>query len=400
MAWIETRTSPAGRVTHGVKWRQAGRKHSETFETKAEALRFQADVIGAGEQWPANWIRGVGYTATPEAERIENSPAETPAAPLLLDEAIAYTESKRHTKAAPEHRMKMRRDFVRLLGPAVPGRRGHSGIGEALGATPIDQVDRAAVQVWLDDLAELYSFKTVKGYRAALGAVLRVWALDHGTPNPVDGTFNDGAESTFEPVFLAAWEVDLIVEQLPTEQDRVYVELLVGTGMRKGEALALRVGDLDLTGQFPAVQISKARKHGHDGTHRIGTTKTRSSRRTVTIDPELVELLSRFVAGRHPSETLFDLGNEGTWQRNHWTPALDRAKLADAPRIHDLRHTHASLLLAGGEQLFTVSKRLGHRTIQITADTYGHLDRSSDIAAAATISRVRRPGSSRSLRAV
>lgn len=388
MAWIESRKTPTGRTSHGVKWRQDGQKQSETFATRAEALRFQADVIGAGERWPDGWIRGVGYTPIPEADRLAAAPAAAPrpASPTLLAAAVAYTDS-RHTKAGPEHRIKMRRDFERHL-------------GEDLGATPIDEVTRAQIQEWLDDQAERYAFKTIKTRRASLGAVFRVWCQEHGGANPVEGTRNDGAESAFEPVFLQPWEVDAIVEHLPTVQDRVYVELLVGTGMRKGEALALRVGDLDLYRQHPAVRIVKARKHGHDGVHRIGTTKTRSSRRTVTIDPVLTEMLQAFTKGRAPVETLFDLGNEGTWQNKHWAPARAKAMLTANPRIHDLRHTHASWLLADGMPLFAVSKRLGHADIQTTANIYGHLDLSTDISAVAAIGRARHPETAGKLRLV
>jgi integrase len=390
MAWIEARKAPTGHTSHRVMWRQGERKQSETFASRAEALRFQADVIGSGERWPDGWIRGLGYSPVPEAERIAGPALPIDQrSPTLLAEAIAYTASK-HTKAGPEHRMKMRRDFERHLA------------GE-LGDTPIDEVTRAQIQEWLDDQAERYTFKTIKTRRASLSAVFRVWVYEHGGSNPVDGTRNDGTiESKVEPVFLAAWEVDAIVEQLAGDPHHggVYVETLVGTGMRKGEALALRVGDLDLRAEHPAIRISKARKHGHDGVHRIGTTKTRSSRRTVTIDPDLTALLRGFTEGRAPAETLFDLGNEATWQRNNWVPALRAAQLANNPRVHDLRHTHASWLLADGMPLFAVSKRLGHSDIQTTANIYGHLDRSTDIAAAASISRVRRPEARPPLRAV
>jgi integrase len=342
MASIETRKNRTGQVTsYRVVWRQHGTRQSEAFapDNQRDAERFQLAVKHAGERWPDDWVRGFGPrdAIVPEADRLTS--AAKPTAPTLLAEAVAFTTSK-HTKAGPEHRMKMRRDFERHLA------------GE-LGDTPIDEVTRAQIQEWLDDQAERYTFKTIKTRRATLSAVFRVWVYEHG-----------------------------------------------GTGMRKGEALALRVGDLDLGAEHPAIRISKARKHGHDGVHRIGTTKTRSSRRTVTIDPDLAALLRGFVAGRAPSETLFDLGNEGTWQRNRWVPALRAARLADNPRIHDLRHTHASWLLADGMPLFAVSKRLGHSDIQTTANIYGHLDRSTDIAAAASISRVRRPEARPPLRAV
>lgn len=377
-------------VSYRVIWRENGVRQTETFarDNQEDAERFQLAVKHAGGHWPPHWIRGVGFPSDliPQVDLLATRvKATAPTAPTLLAAAVDYTGS-RHTKAGPEHRLKMRRDFERLLGD--------------LGAMPIDTVARDDVQAWLDDLAERYAFKTIKTLRAQLGAVFRVWTLEHGGGNPVDGTRNDGGETDAEPVFLAAWEVDAILAQLPNAAHRAYIETLVGTGMRKGEALALRVGDVDLTSQHPAIRITKARKHGHNGVHRIGTTKTRSSRRTVTIDEDLVAILREHIAGRPGSDLLFDLGNEGTWQRNHWVPAVRAAQLAENPRIHDLRHTHASWLLAEGMPLFAVSKRLGHSDIQTTANIYGHLDRSTDIAAAVAIGRVRHPETRTPLRVV
>jgi integrase len=372
-------------------WRQGDRKQSETFASRAEALRFQADVIAAGERWPDGWIRGLGYTPVPEAERIAGPALPiNKTSPTLLSAALAHFAdgANRYTKAAPEHRLKMRRDLARHLA------------GD-LGNTPIDEVTKDQVQDWLDDQAERYVFKTVKGRRAALGAVFRVWCREHGGINPVEGSYNDGAQSAFKPVFLKPAEVDAIVAQLPTDQDKVYVELLVGTGMRKGEALALQIWDLDLDDDEPSIDINKARKHSHSGgVHRIGDPKTDSSRRIVGIDDALAERLRDFTRGRAGSENLFDLGNEGTWQRLHWAPARARAGLRKNPRIHDLRHTHASILLSKKASLFEVSRRLGHKDIQTTANIYGHLDRTADVGLAAVYGAARHPEQPRKLRVV
>jgi integrase len=56
-----------------------------------------------------------------------------------------------------------------------------------------------------------------------------------------------------------------------------------------------------------------------------------------------------------------------------WVPALRAAKLAERVRIHDLRHTCASLLIAHGEHPKAIQEHLGHSSIQVTIDRYGHL---------------------------
>jgi integrase len=381
MAGLETRRNSSGEVvSYRVIWRQDGARQSETFLDHKQALDFKRDVQLWGNTWPDGWIRRWGYQldAIPESERIAT---KVPAAkaPALLSVALAHFADgpNRYTKSAPEHRLKMRRDLERHLA------------GD-LGNTPIDEVTREQVQDWLDDQSERYVFKTVKGRRAAVGAVFRGWCREHGGINPVEGSYNDGAQSAFKPVFLKQGEVDAIIEQLPTLQDKVYVELLVGTGMRKGEALALQIWDLDLDRN--EIDINKARKHSHrGGVHRIGDPKTDSSRRIIGIDDDLADMLRDFTAGRAGAETVFDLGNEGTWQNNHWAPARVRAGLRKNPRIHDLRHTHASILLSKGARLLAVSRRLGHKDIQTTANIYGHLDRTEDAGLAAMYGAARHP---------
>lgn len=70
-----------------------------------------------------------------------------------------------------------------------------------------------------------------------------------------------------------------------------------------------------------------------------------------------------------------------------WGPALDELgdQLRARPRIHDLRHTHASWLIAAGVPLTLIQRRLGHESIKTTSDRYGHLAEGADAAAAAAL---------------
>ena len=77
---------------------------------------------------------------------------------------------------------------------------------------------------------------------------------------------------------------------------------------------------------------------------------------------------------------------EGTPLRRHnfsrrvWKPAVTAAELVPAPRFHDLRHTHVALLIAAGVPMKAISERLGHTSIVITMDRYGHLQPDVDDA--------------------
>ena len=69
------------------------------------------------------------------------------------------------------------------------------------------------------------------------------------------------------------------------------------------------------------------------------------------------------------------------FRRRTWLPAV-RASIGEPLRFHDLRHTHAAMLIAQGEHPKVIQLRLGHSSIQVTLDTYGHLFEGLDEAAA------------------
>lgn len=107
----------------------------------------------------------------------------------------------------------------------------------------------------------------------------------------------------------------------------------------------------------------------------IGTTKS-SNKRDVPVSAAVNRMLaSRAASG---GEHLFTntVGNRITHSNFYhavWAPILDRANLGRRPRIHDIRHSHASFLLNNGVPTMVVSKRLGHASIKVTVDRYGHI---------------------------
>jgi integrase len=365
-AHVEARKLSAGQLVYRVRFRHDGRYRAITFDGVDKSAAY--DFKDAVEAFGAGHALTLLEQQNPHLAPMERAAPPKPV-PTLLDAALAHTESK-NTRAAAEHRMKMRRNFERHL--------------DELAAMPVDTVTRGDIQAWCDDLvADGYKYKTIKNLRSDISTVYKFLLLAGAvTSNPVLGTSIDAdPDDSRDPVFLQHWEFDAIAGFLSGE-DRAYIELLAGTGMRKGEALPLRVGDLELgANAIPAVRVHRALKHGHDGNHRIGRTKTKAGMRTVVIDDDLTELIRVHVRGRAPGDLLFPAhGNDGTWQRNIWVPAIDASGLPTdrRPRIHDLRHTHASWLLAEGLSLFGVSKRLGHKKMSTTSDLYGHLDQSGD----------------------
>jgi integrase len=177
--------------------------------------------------------------------------------------------------------------------------------------------------------------------------------------------------------------------------------LLLGTGLRLGEALGLRWSDIDFAAGTLAVRgtlVSVPRharpvapKWSRTGLRlRLAEPKTDASRRTIALPDFVVDAL-RVHEEQQASLPLNFLGLAFTSPRG--TPldarnvsrafARDRESAGLAPmRIHDLRHAATSLMLSQGSTLDDVKRVLGHSSIALTSDTYGHLvaGRSREVA--------------------
>ena len=182
---------------------------------------------------------------------------------------------------------------------------------------------------------------------------------------------------------LSVSELDILIAALKAGRDRVLVSFLAATGLRFGEASYLRHFHLDLVRGEVKVQGSATEVNGRMVE---GKTKGRSAR-VVPLDPETVVMLEAFTRDMEIDALVF-AGLEGgylrarSWRRRVWVPALQAAGLWDpdgkrtgnpTPRIHDLRHTAASLMFASGLNVIEVSRILGHANPTITLNRYVHL---------------------------
>lgn len=157
------------------------------------------------------------------------------------------------------------------------------------------------------------------------------------------------------------------------------------TGMRRGELLGLRWRDVDLENCQASIRQSYTALH--DGSMHLDNTKTKGSERTVALPNSVVVALKKHKASQathqlklgstykdhdlvFASET--DTPINASNLHRHFKSTLETAELPNT-RFHDLRHTHATLMLQEGVHPKIVSERLGHSSIQITLDTYSHV---------------------------
>lgn len=160
------------------------------------------------------------------------------------------------------------------------------------------------------------------------------------------------------------------------------MQLLVYSGLRIGEALALRVEDVDLLGGRLHVRHSL----GRDGT--LGAPKTSAGRRVVPLGDDLVELLARVIdAGASPETYVFHAKGKPSQPLSYhnvrlrgFEPARQLAGLPETVTLHSLRSAAVSLLAAQGLTLVEVASVVGHADSMVTARSYAEVFESDALA--------------------
>ena len=154
--------------------------------------------------------------------------------------------------------------------------------------------------------------------------------------------------------------------------------LLFWTGMRVGEAMALKWDCIDLKAKEISIQKTLVRINKRDI---ISEPKTQSSKRVISLPQFIVDMLKDYkTMSKYGSSFLFPMKYTSLLSNFHTVSNRQGVKRI---RIHDLRHSHASLLINAGFTPIEVADRLGHASANITLNTYSHFysDNRSNVAA-------------------
>lgn len=248
------------------------------------------------------------------------------------------------------------------------------------GGWQVSAVDTPAVRAFLAKLGEAgAAVGTQRAARKVLRLVLATAVEGNAIrQNPCDGVRLPRSERE-EMVFLTLDEVHALAAAMRRPEYALLVRFVALTGLRAGEVGALRVGRVDLLrGRVDVVEaVSEVTGLGLD----YGPTKT-YERRSVPIPRAMCDELGAYLAGRptDPDAFVFTAPDGGPLRHHnfyarHFTPAVVAAGLPERMRFHDLRHTCAALLINADPPAhpLAVMKRLGHSSITVTYDTYGHL---------------------------
>jgi integrase len=253
-----------------------------------------------------------------------------------------------------------------------------------LGAAAIDKINRGAIrQLLFSLLAQKFSWSHVELVRSVISGPMAHALDDELIPaNPVVGILKKAIEKRDKDKEIDPFtpeEVLLFLETCLRRQGQHYPFFLCAfrTGMRLGELLALQWGDVDWHGKF--LLVRRSFKRGV-------TTGTKTGRqRRVDLSDQLLEALRDLYLARKKEaletgagdlvSVVFHRGKVSMAQnsiRYIFKRLLLQAGLRDS-RFHDIRHTYASLLLTAGVSPVYVKEQLGHSSIQMTVDIYGHL---------------------------
>lgn len=184
---------------------------------------------------------------------------------------------------------------------------------------------------------------------------------------------------------LSVSETHRFLDTCTTEPWRTIFHTLIWAGIRRSELLGLQWNDLDLDMALMTIRRSLVRLQ--NGTYVTDEPKTSSGARSLDLAPSTCLLLKQHRAdqerdvellGIPSSQANFVFGHPDGTPRTPSTVTQQFRRFASRAglsgvRRHDLRHTHASLMLQQGTDIKTISTRLGHSSVAFTMDTYAHL---------------------------
>jgi len=328
-----------------ARWRDPnGRSRSRNFDRKVDAQRF-LERVGTAMQ--------TGAYAEPSLQR---TTFDAWATEWLEAVDVAPTTRRGYDQAL---------DRIR---PTFSGMK-------------VGSIDRPTVRRFVTEMRRSgYAPKTVKNTVSVLKGIFDLAVEARALPENPATRMRLGAQRRHEPLFLTPEQVNALVDAAAPAY-RTLIRFAAYTGGRPGELAGLKIGRLDLlrgTVTFAETLTTLAGKLVE------GPTKTYETR-AVPLPTFLREELAEYLAARRhqlgrdlgPDDLVF-VSSKGypirTDKLLRWVKAAaERAGQSRSLRTYDLRHTYASLLIAAGAHPKVVQERLGHKTITMTFDVYGHL---------------------------
>lgn len=333
-----------GETSHWeVRWQNRnGKSSSKSFPTKKEASKYAASLDSQTGRVPVSAARN-----------------------LLVGDLWARIYARRVSQGVKPTTLRvLDQAWKRICRTEIPMRR-------------VSKLSSDEVQESVSGLANFAGKKSLQ----VLSEIYRE-AVDLG----FDGSdWTEGVKIRVDPprvrTYLDFEKLDRFVSSLKTDRDRDTVLILALTGLRVGELAALRVIDWDASSNRLSVRQNASFVGGSVAIH---TTKTKRSERSIPVTASISKILDQATIDKEPYDFLWTSPNGQIWRpgnfrkRSGWKQAVADLGLENL-RLHDLRHTYASLARVTNIDLATLSRVMGHSSIKVTIDLYGGIyDRELD----------------------
>ena len=260
-------------------------------------------------------------------------------------------------------------------------------------------IDTIKIRRWQNELIGFrdengrpYSQTYLKTVNNQLSAILNYAEKHYGLfSNPCHAAGSIGHNRADDMKIWTRDEYERFASQIDKSSMRLAFDILFYTGIRSGELLALTPADI-----LPDRRLSITKNYAKiKGEELFLVPKTPKSKRTVAIPDFLYEDILEYISklyGIEPGDRIFYFTKSALEKEIKRT--APKAGL-DPIRVHDLRHSHASLLIEMGFNIVQISERLGHESVKTTLDTYAHLNPDKDAALAVALNELRCPSAGR-----
>lgn len=266
--------------------------------------------------------------------------------------------------------------------------------------TLLKDVTVSNLQKFVNIIFKRFTAESSKVRYGFLRAILaECYRLREIPENPCDFIKLPKVKDTFEAEVYTKEEVKTLIDALDQHIIEPPILLMVLLGLRFGEACGLRWSDIDFDNNIINVNQIITYKPGNG--FEFKDPKTESSKRSLHAPSELMQKLRKLKNDQNKLklqsklENKYDLvclnGNLNPWTNPNLTTAYKRLLKANnlkQIRLHDLRHTNATLMLLSGTNMKTVSSRLGHTDIKISMNTYSHVLDEMDKDASNNLSQI------------
>jgi integrase len=336
---------PSGAVRYRARVKSHGRYvATRVFERKADALAWEQDQrrrLRLGE-----WI--------------DPRRGHVPLAVVAADWLSSRNSVKRRTRESDEAAW---RNYIE----------------PRFGNWPVASITAAEVSSWVGSLvARGLAPSTATRALATLRSVLAFAVADCRVQHNVAAVVRKptGGRVRREGQALTIEELRALTQACKGRY-RDVVPMLALAGLRWGELAGLRAGDR-VSVPHPGLRLRRTvLASGGGGSLYVDTLKNHRAR-TVPLVLELVPIVDHWGAGKSPDAWLFDAPEGGPLRESNWKRSVgwsEATSAASVPgfRVHDLRHTAASVWLAAGADPKVVQRVLGHATAAMTMDLYGHM---------------------------